>query len=447
MKQSGMFSLIDKCGRFGLAALAAMSICPAGRAAVSALAGGSTNQSLTLEGLVAEVLEHNPELNFYRAEIAAAEGERRTAAAWANPELSTQLGHKQVRAPGVSDEGAAWSVSLQQTFEWPGRIGLRKSIANQQVELAELGFGQFKSALTARARTLAYNLFAAQQKMAASREVASRFEQLREVLVQRDPAGLTPVLETRIIEATELTLKRKSSEASLAAEAGVLELNQLRGQRWTNALTMQSLEFVFTPAPEMDALLASARTNNFEIRMRQAELEQQGFKVSLAKKEGYPSFKVGPYLSQEKAGDRERQIGVALSVPLPLWNSNKGNVEAAAARQKQAETSMLLTQREVERRVVEHAGVYRTRLAEMAKWRPESVEEFRKAADLADRHYRLGAVPIATYVELQKQYLEAVEALLDTKREALEAGQELQRLTGMEFGMMKVNSSGKEERK
>jgi outer membrane protein TolC len=51
----------------------------------------------------------------------------------------------------------------------------------------------------------------------------------------------------------------------------------------------------------------------------------------------------------------------------------------------------------------------------------------------ADRHYRLGAVPIATYVELQKAYLEAVGALLDTKREALEAGLKLQQLTGLDF--------------
>jgi len=61
------------------------------------------------------------------------------------------------------------------------------------------------------------------------------------------------------------------------------------------------------------------------------------------------------------------------------------------------------------------------------------VGEFRKAAALADRHYRLGAVPISTYVELQKQYLEAVEALLDTRREALETGQQIQLLTGLEF--------------
>jgi hypothetical protein len=47
------------------------------------------------------------------------------------------------------------------------------------------------------------------------------------------------------------------------------------------------------------------------------------------------------------------------------------------------------------------------------------VQKFREAADLADRHYRTGAVPIATYVELQNSYLDAVEALLDTQRETL----------------------------
>jgi len=270
---------------------------------------------------------------------------------------------------------------------------------------------------------------------------------LREVLVQRDPAGLTPQLETRIIEATELTLKRKASEATLATQAAMLELNQLRGVPWTNALKMQPAQLVFSAAPEMDALLMAGRTSNFELRVRQTELEQQGSKVSLAKNEGRPAVTVGPYISQERAGDREQQIGVAVSLPLPLWNRNKGNVETAAARLQQAETSLYVTQRDIERRIVEKALTYQTKLDEMAKWRPESVDEFRKAAELADRHYRLGAVPIATYVELQKQYLEAVEALLDTKREALDAGQELHRLTGLDFNPVKSSEPKKEEPK
>ena len=126
-------------------------------------------------------------------------------------------------------------------------------------------------------------------------------------------------------------------------------------------------------------------------------------------------------------------------MPLPLWNRNEGNIETAMARQQQAETSMYVTQRTVERQVVEQALTYQTKLTEMAKWRPESVAEFRKAAELADRHYRLGAVPITTYVELQRQYLDAVEALLDTRREALDAGQQLELLTGLDIHAVRTN--------
>src|SRR5436190_6740276 len=407
---------------------------------------GETNAPpATLDALAADVVERNPELNFYGAEIAAAKGERRTAATWAQPELSTTLGQKSVRSGGLSDEGVAWSLGVRQTIEWPGRIPLRKAIANHQIKLAELGFDQFKAALAARARTLAYNLFAAQEKTAAAREVADRFQALREVLVQRDPAGLTPLLETRIIEATELTLKRKSSEASLTTQAAMLELNQLRGVPWAQPLKMESAQLRFRAAPDMDALLLAGQMNNFGLQMRRVELEQQGFKISLARKDGRPSFTVGPYLSQERAGDREQQIGVALSMPLPLWNRNQGSIATAEARQKQAETSLYVTQRDLERQIVERALAYETKLREMSNWRPESVEEFRKAAELADRHYRLGAVPIATYVELQKQYLEAVEALLDTKREALDAGQELQRLTGLDFDAVRMDKPAEEK--
>jgi cobalt-zinc-cadmium efflux system outer membrane protein len=231
---------------------------------------------------------------------------------------------------------------------------------------------------------------------------------------------------------------RNASEASVAEQAAMLELNQLRGQPWQHAMRVAPVDLVFTAAPEPDALLTAARANNFEIQMRQVELEQQGFKVALAVNDRYPSFTVGPYFSHERAGDRERQVGIGISVPLPLWNRNEGNIETATARQKQAETAMYVTQRSVERQVVEKALTYRTKLTEMAKWRPESVAEFRKAAELADRHYRLGAVPVTTYVELQKQYLEAVEALLETRREALEAGQQLELLTGLNINAIQT---------
>ena len=135
-------------------------------------------------------------------------------------------------------------------------------------------------------------------------------------------------------------------------------------------------------------------------------------------------------------------MGIGLSIPVPLWNRNSGKVAAEEARRLQAETSLLLAHRNLERQVREKALAYQTRLNEMAKWRPDSVQQFKEAAALADRHYRLGAVPIATYVELQKQYLEAVEALLSTKREALDAAQELHRLTSVDLNQIQTAKPG-----
>ena len=402
--------------------------------------------TVTLDEIVAEVLAHNPELNFYKAEIAAAKGERRSAGTVANPEFSGTIGGKRVSDGPFADEGVAWSASVRQTFEWPGRIGLRKAIANHQIKLAELGLDQFRAALGVRARSLGFKLLGAQEKAAAAREVAERFQALREVLVQRDPAGVTPLLETRIIEASELTLQRKASEAALAEQAATLELNQLRGESWQVPLRMKPVTLGFPAAPETEALLAAAATNNFELRMRQAELEQQGFKVSLARNEKKPAVTLGPYVSQERAGDKETQVGVGLTLPLPLWNRNSGKIATEEARQQQAATSLLVTQRNIERQVVERALTYETKLREMGKWRSDSVEQFKEAAALADRHYRLGAVPIATYVELQKQYLEAVDSLLETKREALEAVEELRRLTGFDFDPLQNAKPTKSEK-
>jgi cobalt-zinc-cadmium efflux system outer membrane protein len=250
-------------------------------------------------------------------------------------------------------------------------------------------------------------------------------------LVQRDPAGLTPLLETRIIEATELSMQHKASEAEIAAKSALLELNQLRGLAPETAVTLAPANLTFRDVGTLEPLLAMARTNNFELRMRTAELAQQGFRVDLAKKERFPTIAVGPTFSEERAGDRERIFGAAITVPLPLWNRNKGNIEAAAARRMQAEVSLTVAHREMERKLADAVMTFQARLAEINKWRPDSMEHFKQAAELADRHYRLGAVPISTYVELQKQYLEAIEALLSTKKEALEAAQSIELLSGV----------------
>ena len=278
-----------------------------------------TSNPATPDVLVRQALEKNPELNFYAAEIVAAKGGLKKAGTRRNPELNAQAGYKNTRdkSGATLGDGAAWSLSVQQEFEYPGRIAFRKAIASGDVELAELHLGQFRLVLAARVRTLAYGFLIAQEKLAATREVANRFQGLADVLSQRQPAGVTPLLEARIIDANTLTFRRQEREAALAGKTAVAELNQLRGQSVTAPLQVGGGQCGFVQA-SLQTLLDAARKNAFDIRIREAELAQQGFKVALSKNERYPAIAVGPFYSQENAVDKEQQVGVGVSVPLPF---------------------------------------------------------------------------------------------------------------------------------
>jgi len=384
---------------------------------------------------MAEALRNNPELRFYSAEIAAAGGGLKTAGTIRNPELNTHAGYKNARdnSGGSSGDGETFALSVNQTFEYPGRIALRKTIAQGDIVLAELHLAQFRAALGARVRALVCGMLIAQERAVTQREVAERFETLSDVLTKRGPAGVTPILEMRIIEANALTLRRKEREAALAAKTPVAQLNQLRGKPVTAPLRLGDTGVELIAPPPLATMLDTARANAFEIRIREAELAQQGFKVSLSKNERYPAIAVGPFYSREKAADIENQVGIGISVPLPFWDRNAGNIQTAKAREEQAQASLLNTQREVERRVAEDAAIFQAKREEIDKWQGDALVKFRESAESADRNYRLGAVPLSTYIETQKQYLELVGGVLDMKKEALEAAQELEILTRLKL--------------
>src|SRR5262245_53256456 len=242
----------------------------------------------TPEALVRQALQRNPELNFFVAEIAAAKGAARTARTIRNPELNSEIGYKNSRdnSGGVSGDGAIIALSLSQTFEYPGRIALRKAIANHDVQLAELHLQQFRLTLAARVRTLAYGISSAQQRSVAAREVASRFQALSDVLAQRPTAGVTPQLEARIIDANTLTFRREEREAALAITTALAELNQLCGRPADAPLKTAASKVQFSAA-SLPRLLTTARANAFDIRIRQAEFAQQGVKVALSKNERF----------------------------------------------------------------------------------------------------------------------------------------------------------------
>jgi outer membrane protein, heavy metal efflux system len=84
----------------------------------------------------------------------------------------------------------------------------------------------------------------------------------------------------------------------------------------------------------------------------------------------------------------------------------------------------------VERQITEAWLILQTQQKRLDGWKPDALQSFAESAQLADRHYRLGAVPLSTYVEMQDKYLEATEAINATRLEVLRAALDLEQLIG-----------------
>ncbi len=399
----------------------------------------SASNSSSLDALVAEAWARNPEAKVYRSEIAAAKGGRRTAGEWQNPEISGDLGAKIVRDyhGNTLGEGVSWTLSATQTFEYPGRVSLRKAIANHQIALAELGLEGFHAALAARVRAAAFRAALGRTKADAASEIAKRFDDLAAVASQRPAAGIAPQLEVRIIEANATALKRRPLEAQREMQSAIYELNQLRGAPIDSPLAVPHVDLTLRPLPPISTLLETAREGNYDIRTRVVELEQQGYKVRLALNERWPAVRVGPFAHNERADTNEYQFGIGVTLPLPLWNMNAGKINTERARAVKVEAELTALVREVERKVADAEFVYRSRLEEAEGLQKSILPQMREAAEAADRNYRDGAVPLSTYTELQKQYLDSIDAFTAAQAAAIEARQQLEQLTARRLDLEK----------
>ena len=386
----------------------------------------------TSADLAAEAIAKNPEIQYYEAQIAVARGDRQKAGEYANPELGVEFGHKKiVEISGeVEGEGRVWRAQMMQVFDFPGRMGLRKALADHDIALAELGLAQFKSQLTNQVKALAGEILLLRQKENATQSVMDRLQALVEVLVQRDTGNISAKLERRILEASLVTSDRTRTDAAKEVAEATVELNLLCGRSAEAKLELEDSLPAFPQSPDLNGLMQLAAIGNFDLQQKRMGLARQGIKVDLTKSERWGNISFGGYLAGERHYEKDFEGGVAVSIPLPLWNKNKGNIAAEKAREAQAEAQMLATLRDLEGGLAKALSGYNAELGSLGRWRVESEKEFQAAAVEADKHYRLGAVPAPTYVEMQRGYLEALDALIQTRRNAWLHLMQLERLTG-----------------
>ncbi len=386
--------------------------------AVQAAEPAAQSPALTANAAAAEAVRVNPELAAAYAAIEAARGRLLQAGLWPNPELDL-TGRSDI---AFQNEGErAFGVGLAQRFPIAGRLARAQDVARVDVALALAEAREFERVLIGDVQRAVYGLLALDEAIASRGSVIRIAEQLVHAATRRRHAAEVSDADVNVLAIELARFEQEKRRLELDRSVAAVRLNQLLNRPADSpALVSGSLgEPAFDPSQAAEPL-ANAAARRPDLEGLRLESDRARADARLASAESWEDWTVGAgyeidrqVFRNEPSIDpigvkRDDFLGLALNVPLPLWNRNQGRIDEAHANERRARARLAASERAVEAEI----EAARRRTAELSRVAREYHESLlplsQQNVELLERGYRQGLVAITTLVQAEQQLADTV---------------------------------------
>lgn len=384
-------------------------------------AGPAQAADLSLAAAIEAAFANNPELAAVRQELGIAAGERRQAGLMPNPELSWE-------AEDTRRDSRTTTVMLSQALELGGKRGARIEAAERGQDAAQLELE--RQALELRADVVA--AFHAAARAYAAVELAEQSRQLAQRGLQvaqgRVRAGqVSPIESTRAqvqLAETELQLRR----ARALRDDNLRQVARLTGlpAEGIDGLGGQALAPGSAPAAA-DLLGRLAQTP--ALRLAEMQIRQREADLGAQRAQRIPDLRVSVG-SQYSEQERERVNVVGLSMPLPLFDRNQGNVLAASRRADQARDRRNAVELDLRTRTRSALEQWATAANEVESFSQVILPAARTAVDSASRGFEMGKFAFLDVLDAQRTLIDARTRYLEALAAGSEARVAIERIYG-----------------
>lgn len=388
----------------------------------------ATPPAISPEELEQQVLAAFPEVAAAQAALEAAEGELEAARLFPDPVLelgalrsSERLGSREATRGFAA---VAWEVPLP----WSYRPA--KAVAAANLQEATGAFARTQLAVRARVRALLVELAAAQERVEILHQQHELTAELAQLMALRVALG-----ESRELERLRLSveLERVGRELQLAqaeAQAVAGTLARLAGGL-PAAFRLDGRLGGSVPGVEGQELVSRALAENPALAEEKARLAAAKANLLLVFGERSPTV-VGRWEKSEDVDTRAQAL--SLSFRLPLWNANRGQRAAAAARLRQAQKELEATQRELAAAVQATAERLQGALQVAARLRQTALPAARRAQELADFSFRQGETSLLDALDARRSWQAVALEELEARRQLHLWRAELEGLAALPMG-------------
>lgn len=380
---------------------------------------GFTQQALavpsevSLEDALRIASENNPEMAAANWGVSISQGERRQAGLIQNPEISWEL-------EDTRSESRTTTVQLTQPIELGGKRSARVELADRGIDAAQVEVERARNVLRAEVIQAFHGVLLSQLRVELATESMTLAERGVAIAQGRVRAGsASPVEATRAaVQLSEVRLELKRASAELANAQALL-----KAAMGTDASAAQILvegDASSIPAPPQLQDLLERLDSTPEMRLATLAIAQQDASYSLEKTQRIPDVSIS-LGSQYSAADRERVNVVGISMPIPLFNRNQGNVYAAARRADQARDSRNAALLRMQSSIQQAVDLWSTASEEIDAFNTDILPSAKSAVESATRGFEMGKFGFIEVLDAQRtligarnQYVAALSSATDS---------------------------------
>jgi outer membrane protein TolC len=354
----------------------------------------------TLEALVREALERNPEILSARRRFDAATKRPSQVSTLPEPKFSfTNFGVGHPASPLNGSDFAYLGVGVSQEFPFPGKLSLMKAMARKEADSERQMVLDTELRVISRLKQAYFDLYYSHKAieiLEKDRDLLDKFTKIAEAKYRVGSGLQQDVLKAQVEISTLMQRLEMVQQQQGSLEAF---LNSQVNRPVTAGIGMLAEVKKFELTRPLDDLLRLAQENAPRVRSRQEMLDSSAFALDLARKEYMPDFGVG--FQYQKTGSLYPDYYMAsfeVKVPLYFWRKQRLGVEEAATRLVQTRHEYQMTSQEISFGVKDQFLVAKTSERLLAMYEQGVIPQAAASLESALAGYQTGKVDFLTLI-------------------------------------------------
>lgn len=383
---------------------------------------------LTLAAALDLAYGANPEISAARREVEATEGMIQQAGIIPNPELSTLI-------EDTKRETRTTTVQINQPIELGGKRSARIAAAERGRDLAVADLAGKQAEIRAMVVAAFYDVVIGQERYRLAQNTVELAQRATTIASKRVLAGkISPVEETRA-RVAEAGVRIELAQAVNDLATARRELSATWGARIPDFDRVQEPVEELPPLIPLPDLIQRLEQSPLLARAR-IEVERRKAMTAVERSRRIPDVTLTLGSKRDEQMGRNQAV-VGLSIPLPLFDRNQGNILEALRRADKARDDLTTVEVGLNRELGQTHGRLSTSIIEAEMLKSEVVPAAQRAYEATTKGFELGKFSFLEVLDAQRTFFQAKAQYLRSLAETHRAAAAIDRLLGEQFSATK----------